>query len=313
MNRLLLLNKLILKPLENKIPELCKTIMSLDKYCILNGHLISIYEPSVGFDNRAFRFGDSLFESIRICNNQVMFLKDHMTRLKLGMTVLRMNVPAEFTSANLQEMIVQLCKHNAAAPHVRVRLTVFRQNGGYYTPETNDISFLIETEELPNNYELNQKGLWVDLYTDIKKSINKLSNIKTGNALMYVMAGLSKQSMKLDECFILNDQGNICESISGNIFLVKNGTLYTSPLSEGCVAGVMRKQIIAIATENKILTFESPITNYTLMNADEVFLSNSIKGVQWVGQFREKFYTNKMAQFFTQKLQALSETPLQSI
>jgi branched-chain amino acid aminotransferase len=286
--------------------------MALDKYCILNGHLISIYEPSVSFDNRAFRYGDSLFESIRVSNNRILFLKDHITRIKLGMTVLRMNVPAEFTTANVQALIEQLLKHNAAAPHARVRLTVFRQEGGFYAPETNDISFLIETDELPSNFELNQKGLWVDLYTDIRKSINKLSNIKTGNALMYVMAGLSRQSMKLDECFILNDQGNICESISSNVFLVKNGTLYTSPLSEGGVAGVMRKQIMSLATENKILTFESPITTYNLMNADEVFLTNSIRGIQWVGQFREKFYTNKMAQFFTDKLVQLTQSELHS-
>lgn len=279
--------------------------MAKDKYCILNGHLISVYEPSVPFSNRAFRYGDSLFESIRICNNKVMFLKDHVTRLKLGMTVLRMNLPAELNTENIQEFIVQLLKHNVHAPHARVRLTVFRNEGGYYTPETNDISFLIESEELNGPYELNQKGYWVDLYADIKKSVNKLANIKSGNALMYVMAGISKQSMKLDDCFLINENGTICESISSNIFVVKNGTLYTPPLTEGCVAGVMRKQIMNLATENKILTFESPVTSYTLMNGDEVFLSNSINGIRWVGQFKDKFYTNKMAMFFMDKLNQL--------
>jgi branched-chain amino acid aminotransferase len=240
-----------------------------------------------------------------------MFLKDHITRIKLGMTVLRMNVPAEFNTPNIDLLIQQLLRHNAIAPHARLRLTVFRQEGGYYTPETNDISFLIEADELPNNYSLNQKGLWVDLYTDMKKPINKLSNIKTANALLYVMAGLAKQSMKLDECLIVNEHGHICESISSSIFAVKNGTLYTPPLSEGCVAGVMRKQIMSIATENKILTFESPLTTYTLLNADEIMLTNSISGLKWVGQFREKFYTNKFSQLFTEKLLALSATPTQ--
>lgn len=285
--------------------------MIKDKYCILNGHLISIYEPAVGFDNRAFRYGDALFESIRVSSGKIMFLKDHITRIKLGMTVLRMNVPAEFNTPNIELLIQQLLRHNAIAPNARLRLTVFRQEGGYYTPETNDISFLIEADELPDNYSLNQKGLWVDLYTDMKKPINKLSNIKTANALLYVMAGLAKQSMKLDECLIVNEHGHICESISSSIFAVKNGTLYTPPLSEGCVAGVMRKQIMSMATENKILTFESPLTTYTLLNADEIMLSNSISGLKWVGQFREKFYTNKFSQLFTEKLLALSATPTQ--
>jgi branched-subunit amino acid aminotransferase/4-amino-4-deoxychorismate lyase len=280
--------------------------MSSDKYCILNGHLISVYEPAVAFNNRAFRYGDSLFETIRVCNNRLMFLRDHILRLRLGMTVLRMNVPAEFNYENIQELIIQLLKHNVHAPNARVRLTIFRNEGGFYTPETNDISFLIESEELEKPYELNSKGLWMDVYGDIKKPINKLSNIKCGSAILYVMAGLARQSMKLDDCFILNDLGNICESISGNIFAVRNGTLYTAPLSEGCVAGIMRKQIMSLANANKILTFESPITINTLMNADEVFLSSSIKGVEWVGQFKQKFYTNKTAQFFTDKLNQLT-------
>jgi branched-chain amino acid aminotransferase len=149
-----------------------------------------------------------------------MFLRDHVTRLKLGMTVLRMNLPAEFNTETIYELIIQLLKHNTHAPNARIRLTVFRNEGGYYTPETNDISFLIESEEVTGGYELNQKGFWVDLYGDIKKPLNKLSNIKTGNALLYVMAGISRQSMKLDECFIVNETGNICEAVSSNIFAV---------------------------------------------------------------------------------------------
>lgn len=235
-----------------------------------------------------------------------MFLRDHVARLKLGMTVLRMNVPAEFNTENISELIFQLLKHNSHAPDARIRLTVFRNEGGYYTPETNDISFLIESEEIKGSYELNQKGYWADIYTDIKKPLNKLANIKSGNALLYVMAGLAKQSMKLDECFIINDNGGICESISANIFVVKNGTLFTAPLTEGCVAGIMRKQILSLAAENKILAFENPLTTYTIMNGDEVFLTNSISGIRWVGQFKQKYYVNKMAQFFTDKLNELA-------
>lgn len=235
-----------------------------------------------------------------------MFLRDHMTRLKLGMTVLRMNVPAEFNTENIYEQIVQLLKHNTHAPNARIRLTVFRNEGGYYSPETNDISFLIESDEIQGVYELNSKGFWVDIYADIKKPLNKLANLKTGNALLYVMAGISKQSMKLDECFLVNESGAVCESISSNVFVVKNGTIYTAPLTEGCVAGIMRKQIMNIAHEHKILSFESTLTTYTLLNADEIFLTNSIKGVQWIGQFKDKFYTNKTAQFFTDKLNALA-------
>ncbi len=275
----------------------------LDTHCIFNGHLISIYEPVLSFSNRAFRYGDALFESIRLANGGILFLKEHINRLKLGMTVLRMNVPAEFNSENFAALIKQLLEKNQLPEDARIRLTVLRNDGGYYTPETNDISFLIETEPLHSKgFVLNQKGWWADLYTDMRKPVNKLANLKSANALLYVMAGLAKQSMKLDECFLINEQNAICESISSNIFIVKNGTLYTPPLSEGCVAGIMRQQVMYMATQNKILTFETPITVNTLMNGDEIFLTNSIKGIQWIGQFKNKFYTNKTAQFFIDKL-----------
>lgn len=236
-----------------------------------------------------------------------MFLSDHITRMKLGMTVLRMNMPAEFKTENLRTLILELLLKNGLTENARVRLTVFRNEGGYYAPETNDISFLIETEPVAiKGYELNQKGFWVDIYADIRKQINKLSNIKSTNALHYVMAGLAKQSMNLDECLLINENGNICESISSNIFVVKNGTLFTPPLNEGCVAGVMRKHILAMAHQHKILYFENNVTINTLMNGDEVFLTNSIRGIQWVGQFKHKYYTNQMAQFFTEKLNKLT-------
>ncbi|MBK7668906.1 MAG: aminotransferase class IV [Sphingobacteriaceae bacterium] len=196
---------------------------------------------------------------------------------------------------------------NRIGRDARIRLTVFRNEGGFYAPETNDISFLIEAENIEaEGYVLNQKGLWVDIYADIKKQINKLSNVKSGNALLYVMAGLAKTSMKLDDCFIINENGSICESISSNVFIVKNGCMYTAPLTEGCVDGIMRRQILKIATANKVLTFEMPLTINSLMNGDEVFLTSSIRGIRWVGQYKTKFYTNKMSVFFTEKLNELT-------
>lgn len=278
----------------------------LDTFCIYNGHLINLYEPAISFTNRAFRYGDSLFESIRFSNGKAMFLTDHIRRIKLSMTMLRMNVPAEFNTANIDHLIHHLISQNKITGDVRIRLTVFRNDGGYYTPDTNDISFLIETEPLDTiGYILNQKGIWVDVYAEIKKPITKIANLKTGNALLYVMAGLTKKSLKLDDCLLVNDNGNIIESISSNIFVIKNGTMYTSPITDGCVDGVMRKQILALASQNKILTFEQTLTINTLMNGDEVFLTNAIKGVQWVGQFKNKFYTNRMSVFFTEKLNEL--------
>ena len=129
-----------------------------DSYCIYNGHLVSLYEPSITFNNRAFRYGDALFETIRFCNNQIMFLADHIKRIKLSMTILRMNVPAEFSTPNIEALILHLLNENSISSDARIRLTVFRNDGGYYTPDTNDISFLIEISRC--------RSKWLDIFNN---------------------------------------------------------------------------------------------------------------------------------------------------
>jgi branched-subunit amino acid aminotransferase/4-amino-4-deoxychorismate lyase len=277
-----------------------------DIYCNYNGHLISIYEPVVSFANRAFRYGDALFESIRIINGKIMFLTDHMRRIKVGMTMLRMNIPNDFGVETISNLIHQLIEVNKLKNDVRVRFTVFRNEGGFYTPRSNDISFLIETEALDDTgYRTNEAGYKVDVFHDIKKPKNKLAILKSGNALIYVLAGIYKKDVKLDEVIILNEEGNICESVSSNIFFVKNGALYTPALTEGCVEGVMRRQVMEIAQRHRILCYEINIPLNTLLNSDEVFLTNAIQGIRWVGEYKTKNYQNRMSVFFTEKLNEL--------
>lgn len=275
-----------------------------DTFCNYNGHLISIYEPVVSFNNRAFRYGDSLFETIRVIDGKVKFLADHLRRIKIGMTVLRMNIPVDFNAENINRLMSELITRNGIVNDARVRLTIFRNEGGFYTPHTNDISFLIEAEDLDHKggYNLNEVGFTVDVFHDIKKHKDKLANLKTGNALIYVLAGIYKKDIKMDECLIINEDGNVCESISSNIFIVKNGALYTPALTEGCIEGVMRKQIIDIAQRHRILCYEIPLAFNALMNCDEMFLCNTIQGVRWIEKYKTKIYQSKLAGFFVEKL-----------
>ncbi len=272
-------------------------------YCCYNGHFVNMYEPMLSFNNRAFRYGDALFESIRVVNNKVMYLQDHMHRLKVGMTLLKMIIPPGFNTDNVFSLIKELIKRNKIENDVRLRLTVFRNDGGYYTPDTNEISFLIEAEETASKaYALNEKGLRIDIYPELPKTPNKLSCLKSANSMLFVLAGIFKKENQMDEVIILNQDQRICETTSSNLFVVKNGAMYTSAISEGCTDGVMRKQIIRIAKENKILCHEISLQQNVLHNADEVFLTNAIKGIEWVAQFKTKFYQSRMTQFFSQKI-----------
>jgi branched-chain amino acid aminotransferase len=181
----------------------------------------------------------------------------------------------------------------------KCRVSLDRMMGGAYKPDSNESSFFIEVYPYEsNNFELNSKGFEIDQYTDIKKQRNFLSNYKTKSGLVYVMAAINATERKLDDVLIANDQGGILESSSCNLFLVSNGVLYTPGLEEGCLAGTMRMQIINLALNNGIKVYECNILPQNLLAADEVFLTNAIRGVNWVSGYRTKRYFNNMSRRF---------------
>ena len=225
--------------------------MELKQFLNHNGHYFETDQPLLTVNNRAFCYGDSLFETLRFTNFKTQFLQDHLQRLFNGMTILKMHIPEQFTETFFDESISKLAKKNGITSDGRIKITIYRNQGGLYAPDDNTISYLMECSPLEENgYTLNFKGYTVDLYSDLKKSQSVLSSIKSGNSAIYVMAGIHKNINFLDECILMNEKGNITEAISSNIFAVKNGVLYTPPIADGCINGVMRKKIIEIAKVN---------------------------------------------------------------
>lgn len=275
-------------------------------YINFNSFLYEEDEKVFTVNNRAFKYGDALFETIRIINGEPCFLEDHFIRLKKGMKVLKMH--ADTISFNeLEDQIIRLIEKNHIKKGGRVRLTVFRSSDGFYTPEGDEgISYVIEALPLKEDiYELNEKGISIDIYDELKRSRNKLSQIKTTNNIPYVLAGIYKRENNLDDCMVLNDNDRIVEAISSNIFLYKNNNLYTPSLDEGCIDGVMRRQILKIAKELKINVFEGMVNGNMLLQADELFLTNAIKGIEWVVAYRGKRYFNKATKEIVEQLNKL--------
>ena len=186
---------------------------------------------------------------------------------------------------------------------------VYRKEGVLYSPTNNEVNYLIQTKEIKNNeYQLNKTGLTIDIYKDIAKPNNILSNLKLTSAVFFVLAGIYKSERNLDECIILNENANIVEALSSNVFLVKDSNIYTPPLSSGCLNGIMRRQIIEIAKSLKLdLIDNAPINAEDLINADEVFLSNSISGIKWVLAFKQKRYYNKTSKLLINKLNQITK------
>ncbi len=277
--------------------------MPVENFLNFNGNLFPDTENIFGPANRSFRYGDGVFETLRYANGKVQFLNDHYARLVEGMKALRLLPPAEFSVAYFKEKIEELIVRNGITRGARIRLTVFRKDGGYYTPVTNEVSWLIECYPIDESmYNLNAKGLTVDIYPDYKKPIHKLSSIKSNSSQLYVLAAVYKKENNLDDCIILNTNFSIAEGISSNIFAVKNGVLYTPPIADGCVNGIMRSKIIDVARKNRISVYEVSLAMNVLLNSDELFLTNVVSGISWISTYKTKEFGNTLAQQLVESL-----------
>jgi branched-chain amino acid aminotransferase len=210
------------------------------------------------------------------------------------MKILQFDIPEFFTEENLSEQILLLCKKNHHQDSARVRVIVFRRNGKLFDAENNFPNYIIQTEELHDKeFALNENGLVVDVFQDGRKACDRFSNIKSNNFLICAMAAIHAKKNQLDDCFILNSFDRVCESAISNIFCIKDKIIYTPPLSEGCVAGVMRRFLLEKINKN-FLSKETSLSVENIKEADEVFLTNSISGIRWVKRFGEKKYNNSL-------------------
>lgn len=261
-----------------------------------NGTIFTNDAPTIHAGNRGHLYGDGVFESIRIMNGVPVNLENHIHRLIQGAKAIKMRPAAFHTVEFFQTRILELCHKSVITEGGRCRISLDRVSGGTYKPESNECTFFIEVYPYDtNNFELNSKGLEIDLYMDMKKSKNLLSNFKTKSGLIYVMAAINATERKLDDVLISNDKGGILESSSCNLFVVSNGVLYTPGLDEGCLAGTMRMQVINLALNNGIKVYECNILPQNLLAADEIFLTNAIRGINWVSGYRTKRYFNNMS------------------
>jgi branched-subunit amino acid aminotransferase/4-amino-4-deoxychorismate lyase len=279
-----------------------------EKYICLNGSYIKADKPVLESKNRSFLYGDGLFETIHANGTEPQFIERHLKRLLEGMKQLKMVIPGYFTTDYFIRHLKGVLTRNKQFQGARVRITVFRNNGGLYTPGTNDMSFVIESTLLEHDtYRLNQKGYQIDVYQDMTKPVYPLSAVKTTSALLFVLAGIFRSENNLDECILLNQSKRICESISSNVFIVKGDRYYTPSLGEGCLPGIMRQVIIEIIQKEGFHLYDDcTLTVNDMLNSDEIFLTNAISGIRWVVAFRQKRYYNKSSKFLIKKLNEIA-------
>ncbi|MBN2347954.1 MAG: aminotransferase class IV [Bacteroidales bacterium] len=282
--------------------------MSVKQYILFDGNFIPADSPSLPVTNRIFYYGDGLYELIHANGTEPQFLSEHLSRLSTGMNVLSMNIPGNFVEEFFRNWIIKLLNKNRLFQGVQVRLTVFRKASEEITQSQNEVSWIMESKPLEyDHYHLNSRGLTIDIFSEIIKPVNVLSNIKSVNALLYVLAERYKTNQSLDECILLNQKGRIIESTASNIFIVKAFTAYTPAIAEGCVAGTMRHTIISLLKKlGYVVKHDCSLTIQDLELADEIFLTNAITGVRWVLAFRKRRYYNKTSKVLTTALNELA-------
>ena len=272
----------------------------------INGEL-HVSEVQLSVFNRSFLYGDGVFETLKVVNNKILFFEDHYFRLMASMRIVRMEIPAQFTMEYLEEQLLGLTNALKIENSARVRITVFRNEGGFYSPNENTVSFVIQAQSIENPiYVIHQKEYEVDLYKDFVVTKQLLSSLKTTNKIIHVTASIFAKENQLNNCLLINNEKNVVEAVNGNLFLLHHNTLITPPISEGCLNGIMRKQILLLAKKmDNLEVIETVISPFELQKADEMFITNVITGIQPITKYRKKEYKTELAQKLLSKLNEL--------
>ena len=259
--------------------------------------------------NRSFLYGDGVFETLKIVNNKILFFEDHYFRLMASMRIVRMEIPMFFTMEYFEEQILKLVEVMAIQNSARVRFSVFRNEGGFYLPTDNSISFVIQATELENlKYKFPKSQFEVDLYKDFIVPKQLLSTLKTTNKITHITASIFAKENQLDSSLLINETKNVIEATNGNLFMLMGKSLITPPISEGCLNGIMRKQVIDLAKQiDSIEVIEAVISPFDLQKADELFITNVVIGIQPITKYRKKEFDVSLANQLLEKLNTLIE------
>ncbi len=266
------------------------------EWICINGKFLEKEKAFIQHDDQSFRYGYGLFETIKLRQGKLQLWPLHVKRLMHGIAILKIVPPSFFTTEKLTDEIINCCRKNKLEDNARVRLSISGGNGGVF--DGNDkMNYLIECYPLTEAGDtLNENGLVTGVFKDAVKAIDKFCNLKSANYLPYMMAAKFAKENKWNDVVVLNNKGNIADTTITNIFFIKDEMVFTPALTEGCIAGVMRENLLRLLQQNNFAVKETAVTINDLLQADEIFLTNAIRGVRWVKEFESKKYQNTLTQ-----------------
>lgn len=269
--------------------------MKKEKTVNLNGTYYSAGKL-ISADNRAFLYGDSIFESLRCHAGEILWWNYHYARLLKAAATMGFTFSPWWTEDYFRYEVKKTLHQNKLT-NARVRLILFREEeNSNYRPESDRCSYLIQAEELDAPlYPSYETGLNAGVYEDARKSSSPFSFFKSGQSLLYVMAARKARNQGWDEVLILNQDGRVCESGTANIFVVKNKEIVTPPLSENGIDGVMRTHLMRLLPSQGMEVVEAPVTTDDLELAEEIWVCNAVRGVRWVYTLGNRHYQSELA------------------
>ena len=257
------------------------------KFSILNKEIVKSDEIKLSDTNRGYLYGDGFFETVKIFNSKLFNFKNHFQRISRSIKLL--DLEFNFSIFALENMIMKVIDKNKIKDG-SVRVTIYRDSFGKYLPESNKTSFhIVSSIDDKNLFILNNDPLSLDIYNENCKAASDLSNIKSLNSLLYVLASIYANKNNLDDVLIINSNNDIIESTNSNLFIFLDNMIYTPPLSDGCVDGSMRRLIIDILEKKYTVSIQS-ISEEQVLSSNEVFLTNAISGVKSVGSIGKMNY-----------------------
>ena len=261
-----------------------------------NGTILNANKPIIEANNRSFRYGDGCFETMKAVKGKIIHSTEHFERFFQALELLQFDKINYLTPAYLHNQINELLQKNQHQQLARIRLTLFRGNGGLYDAENHFPNYIIQTWDLNSaNNQLNENGLVIDVFKDAKKTFDSYSHIKSNNYLPYLMAALWAKKNHLNDALLLNPFNRIADATIANIFIVQNGIVKTPTFTEGGVNGIMKNYLLQCLKNENIPFEETLLTTEDLHLAQEVFLTNSIYGIKWVKQCGNTNYTMQLS------------------
>ncbi len=274
-----------------------------------NGTLLPQEERVITNNNRAFKYGDGVFDTSKYVQGKLLFWEEHYLRLMAGMRILRMQIPMSFSMEFLEEgMLKLIAENNLESSAVRVQITVFRKDSQLYTPTTNTVDYLIETTPLTTPfYTLSEAPYEVELFKDFYVQADLLATVKHTNRMVNTLGSIFAEENDYQNCILLNHNKSVAGALDGNLFVVEGNTLRTPPLTDGAMNGITRKILIkALAKVPDYKVVEASISPFELQKADELFITNTIVGIQPITQYRKKTYTREVSKNLLGKLNTVA-------